>query len=277
MQPDVTVQPEVAGRGGVRVLRPESPREAVTMARRFGGTYIAGASWLQPVWERRQSWPSCLVALDPGWPGFRGIDQDEGGLTIGALTTLDELASHPLVHDHLPGLGTLLDQVAGPGVRRLGTVGGNLCAGGDLSALFLALDARLHLVGHHDPKGESLVVWDSADPGVDLIQSVTLPDARPWRIAVDKLGHRERFSPTRATVACVHDGERVRLAVCGEGGPGRLSISEAALNDGHSLSGADRIQILDTELEFRGWQDPTLRLATQRMVDYMLAEVGHGV
>lgn len=267
----------VTQRDRVRVLRPGSAREAVTMARRYGGTYMAGASWLQPLWERDQCWPGCLVALDPDWPGFRGIEQSEEGITIGALTTLDELARHPLISQYLPGLPALLDKVAGPGVRRLGTVAGNLCGGGDLSALFLALDARLHLVGQDKSKGESLVVWEAASAGMDLIQSVTLPDTRPWRIAVDKLGHRERFSPTRVTVACAHDGERLRLAVSGEGGPGRLSISEAALNNGHSLSAVDREQILDTELEFRGWQDSHLRLAIKRMVDYLLVEVGHVV
>ncbi|AHI33183.1 hypothetical protein AU15_11325 [Marinobacter salarius] len=79
MQSDVTVQPEVAGRGGVRVLRPEFPREAVAMARRFGGTYIAGASWLQPVWERRQSWPSYLVALDPAGRGSGVLSRTRAG------------------------------------------------------------------------------------------------------------------------------------------------------------------------------------------------------
>ena len=265
----------VTQRDRVRVLRPASAREAVIMARRYTGTYIAGASWLQPLWERDQRWPGCLVALDPAWLGFQGIEEKESGLSVGALTTLEALAGHSLISRYLPGLPALLDQVAGPGVRRLGTVAGNLCAGGDLSALFLALDARLHLVGHDHPDGESLVVWEAASAGVELIRSVSLPDTRSWRLAMDKLGHRERFSPTRATVACVHDGQRLRLAVTGEGGPGRLSISEAALNDGHSLSSADRDQILDTELEFRGWQDPDLRLAVKRMVNYLLGEVGH--
>ena len=269
------MQSEVNARGEVRVLRPGSAREAVTMARRWGGTYIAGASWLQPVWERGQCWPRCLVALDPRWPGFRGIERAERGLVIGALTTLDELSRHPLIHDYLPALPELLKLVAGPGVRRLGTVAGNLCAGGDLSALFLSLDARLDLVGCDGPESKSLAAGYIASQGVDLIQSITLPDSRLWRIAVDKLGHRERFSPTRATVACVHGGDRLRLAVCGEGGPRRLPITEAALNDGHSRSDVDRARLLASELESCGWQDPTLRLAIQRMVDYLLAEVGH--
>lgn len=269
------MKPEVTTREAVRVLRPGSPREAVTMARRFEGAYVAGASWLQPVWERDQLWPRCLVTLDSGWPGFRGIERVEDGLVIGALTTLDELANDPLIRGYLPCLPALLNQMASPGVRRLGTVGGNLSAGGDLSALFLTLDVRLHFVGHEHAAGESLLVREQDSTGNDLIQCVTVPDTRSWRIAVDKLGHRERFSPTRATVASVHDGERVRLAVCGEGGPGRLSISEAALNDGRSLSAEDRAQILDTELEFRGWEDPALRLAIRRMVNYLLKEVGH--
>ena len=58
-------------RAEVRVLRPDSAREAVTLARQHGGTYVAGATWLQPSCERGRNWPPFFIALDARWPGFR--------------------------------------------------------------------------------------------------------------------------------------------------------------------------------------------------------------
>lgn len=254
---------------------PESPRQAVSVAKRFRAPYIAGGTWLQPAWERNQRWPGRLVALNPDWPGFRGIDEDGDGLTIGALTTLDELARNPLVGRYIPPLQGLLNHVAGPGVRHLGTVGGNLATGGDLSALALALDVTVDIVGGKCANGESITRWLPEPAPGDLVRSVTVPDCRRWRIAVEKLGHRERFSPTRVTVACAHDGRQFRLAVCGEGAPGRLVMTEATLQD---LTTGLRILpiVVDSDLETLGWHDTRLRLAVRRILAFLVEEVSRG-
>lgn len=252
------MQADPTQRDQVRVLRPATPREAVALAKTTGAPYIAGGSGLQPVWERNGSWPRQLVALNPCWPGFRGIEETGQGLRVGALTTLGELARHPLIHRYLPCLPEFMDQVAGPGVRHLGTVGGNLCAGGDLSALFLALDAQVHRLSDDDPQEQCEPLEDYSAGDGTLMTALSLPDSRQWRIGLEKLGYRERFSPPRATVACVHDGQTLRRAVCGEGGPTRLR-------------GGEKDQ--DTELTAGGWQDPALRLAIQRMLAFLQEDI----
>jgi xanthine dehydrogenase YagS FAD-binding subunit len=50
-----------------------------------------------------------------------------GGLRIGALTTIADLAAHPLVRERAPGLAQAAVEVASPQLRNQGTVGGNLC------------------------------------------------------------------------------------------------------------------------------------------------------
>ncbi|PCM44656.1 hypothetical protein CPA50_00985 [Marinobacter sp. ANT_B65] len=267
------VNNEVTERQAVRVMRPESPRQAVSFAKRFQAPYIAGGTWLQPSCERSRQWPAQLVALNPDWPEFRGIQETEAGLSIGALTTLDELAGHPLTALYLPPLSGLLNRVAGPGVRHLGTVGGNLLAGGDLSALAFALDADVTVVGGKGSNRQPLVRWLQDRPAGDLLRSVTVPDCRGWRVSLEKLGYRERFSPTRATVVCVHDGYQVQLAVCGEGGPGRLMVTEAMLRDEGIRELTDLEIVVDSELETLGWYDPRLRLAVRRMLESGLMEV----
>lgn len=269
-------QEVVTDRQAVRVMHPESPRQAVSVARRFRAPYVAGGTWLQPVYERDRRWPGRLVVLNPGWPGFRGIARSEYGLTIGALTTLDTLAGHPLTSQYLPVLTDLMNHLAGPGVRHLGTVGGNLAARGDLLALALALNVSVDIVDAKGVNSEPLAQWILKPAPGDLLRSVTVPDCRRWRVAVEKLGHRERFSPARATVCCVHDGQQTRLAVCGEGGPGRLVVTEAMLRDESVPGLRDLATVVDTELQTLGWEDARLRLAVRRILAFLLEGVSRG-
>jgi xanthine dehydrogenase YagS FAD-binding subunit len=59
---------------------------------------------------------------------LRGIrERDEGGIAIGALTTITEVAGSDLVREHYPGLAGAASEVASPQLRNQGTIGGNLC------------------------------------------------------------------------------------------------------------------------------------------------------
>jgi len=57
---------------------------------------------------------------------LRGVTERDDGLAIGALTTLHDVAHNPLVCRHAPGLARAASLVAGPQLRRMGTLGGNL-------------------------------------------------------------------------------------------------------------------------------------------------------
>ena len=60
-------------------------------------------------------------------PGLSYIRREKGGLRIGAMTTIAELASDPLVQREYPGLQQAASSIASPQLRNVGTVGGNLC------------------------------------------------------------------------------------------------------------------------------------------------------
>ena len=51
----------------------------------------------------------------------------EGGLRIGALTTITEIANSARVRDRYPSLAKAASEVASPQLRNQGTIGGNLC------------------------------------------------------------------------------------------------------------------------------------------------------
>jgi len=56
-----------------------------------------------------------------------GIRSAGGGLRIGALTTIEEVADSSLVRQAYPGLAQAAAEIAGPQIRHMATVGGNLC------------------------------------------------------------------------------------------------------------------------------------------------------
>ena len=57
---------------------------------------------------------------------LRGIKEVDGGLEIGALTTLTEVVRHPMVREHFGLLREAAELVASPQIRNQGTLGGNV-------------------------------------------------------------------------------------------------------------------------------------------------------
>jgi xanthine dehydrogenase YagS FAD-binding subunit len=59
---------------------------------------------------------------------MKGIRQRaDGGLRIGALSTITEVSEHPMIRDMYPGLSMAAAEVASPQLRNQGTIGGNIC------------------------------------------------------------------------------------------------------------------------------------------------------
>ncbi len=81
---------------------------------------------------------------------LNGVERRENGdLYIGAATTFSHLTGDPLIQKYVPVLGEAVDQVGGPQVRNIGTIGGNLCNGAvsaDSAPAVFSLDARLRIV-----------------------------------------------------------------------------------------------------------------------------------
>ena len=66
--------------------------------------------------------PAC-PGLVVGLTGLRYIKENKEGLSIGAMTTLAEVASHP----RIPLLAQAARSVASPQIRNMGTLAGNIC------------------------------------------------------------------------------------------------------------------------------------------------------
>lgn len=92
----------------------------------------------------------CLVSIH-GIPELEGIEIDQAGtIIIRPLTTFTHLTYHPLIQKHLPMLGNAVDQVGGPQVRNIGTIGGNICNGvtsADSASTLFTYNALLEITG----------------------------------------------------------------------------------------------------------------------------------
>jgi 4-hydroxybenzoyl-CoA reductase subunit beta len=111
----------------VDVHRPDSVAEALRLlASNPGARVLAGGTDLVPNLKYGMYETQHLVALRGLSRELRYVREQEGEIRLGALCTIDELSRDPLVA-RLPALSEACAQIAGPQLRRMGTLGGNLC------------------------------------------------------------------------------------------------------------------------------------------------------
>jgi 4-hydroxybenzoyl-CoA reductase subunit beta len=110
------------------VLRPASLAEAVEALRANpGARVLAGGTDIVPNLKYGMYDTHHLVALRGLSSELRYVREVAGDLTLGAMCTVDELAGSEVVKARLPALADACSQIAGPQLRRMGTLGGNLC------------------------------------------------------------------------------------------------------------------------------------------------------
>ncbi|MBL8953172.1 MAG: FAD binding domain-containing protein [Myxococcaceae bacterium] len=107
--------------------RPTSVAEAVALLGEHGGKakLIAGGTDLVPNMKHRLHTPEHVIGLRDVAELHR-VGSRDGALTIGAMVTLADLARDERVSAIFPSLTKAASQIAGPQLREMGTVGGNL-------------------------------------------------------------------------------------------------------------------------------------------------------
>ena len=92
-----------------------------------------------------------------GLDELRGVSLEaDGTLRIGSLTSFSHITQDPLIQKYVNVLGEAVDQVGGPQIRNIGTIGGNTCNGvtsADSASTLLAYNAVVEMTG---PKGRRL-------------------------------------------------------------------------------------------------------------------------
>ncbi len=110
--------------------RPESVEAAVALAGELGDAgedyrFVAGGTDLFPNMKHGLASPTHVISLGAIGLGEIAMEKDE--IRIGAMTSLHAVSQSELIHSHLPALASACRQIAGPQLRNMGTLGGNIC------------------------------------------------------------------------------------------------------------------------------------------------------
>ena len=203
-----------------------------------GSRVLAGGQGLLVDLQTGEGTATTLVDLRK-IDSLRGIRKTSGEIHIGALSTVDELASNPLVRRELPVLAEAAASVGDPQVRNRATVGGNLASadrGTDLPAALLAVAARVVVASQ---LGEAEVsVEEVLASGADgrLITAVVVPKPA-GRSAFEKLAYRAVAYPVSAVGIELTMGAVVESIRIGLTGPTELPVRLRDVED--ALLGTD--------------------------------------
>ena len=163
-------------------LAPRELGEAAALLAEHGprAMVVAGGTDLFPNMKRRQQEPALVIGLR-GIADLRRIEPtDSGGLRIGATASLHQVATHPLVQQRYPALASAAGLVSTPHLRRMGTLGGNLC----LDTRCTYYDQSYHWRKSIDfcMKRDGQICWVA--PGSPRCWAVSSSDTAPVAVAL---------------------------------------------------------------------------------------------
>ncbi len=108
------------------LYQPSRVEDAISLLARFGndGWALAGGNDSLSWFKDRVKAPKAVVDLT-GIAGLKGIRETAAGLEIGALTTLSDVETNPIVRGKYGVLAEAALKAASPQIRISGTLGGN--------------------------------------------------------------------------------------------------------------------------------------------------------
>lgn len=114
-------------------VAPRTAEEAVHWLTKYGikARVLGGGTDLQGLIKDRVTGPKFsmteLLVDIKKIPGIKGVIKDQGGLRIGAATTLTDLEESSIIQQEFPIIAHAASVVATLQIRNVGTIGGNLC------------------------------------------------------------------------------------------------------------------------------------------------------
>jgi len=182
------------------VFQPASIAEARELFRKngSGGYFLAGGTDLVIAIKEKGLIPRYLVDLKK-IPSLSGICQiSDGSLMIGALTTMREIETSPVIRGKYPFWAQSAAEVGSIQIRNRATIGGNMAnatPSADVAPALLVLDAKVKI---YRSDGEKIVLLEKffvgpgktiMEPG-DVLTEILIPPTPP-----DFCGEYIKFSP----------------------------------------------------------------------------------
>jgi aerobic carbon-monoxide dehydrogenase medium subunit len=210
---------------------------------------VAGGMTLVPTLKLRLAKPSDLVDL-AAIGGLKGIKEECGGLTIGAMTRHAEVQRSDIVKRVIPGLAELAGMIGDPAVRNRGTIGGSIAnndPAADYPSAVLGLGATI-VTTKREIAGDDFFtgMFETALGPDEILTAVKFP--KPQACAYQKFRNpASRYAIVGVFVA--RTGSGVRVAVTGAGPcVFRVPEMEAALAKSFSADAIKDIAIPDEGL-----------------------------
>lgn len=172
-----------------RMTHPRSVEEALNDLAPGGeaAVAVAGATWVMRAPIRHERQADCFVSL-ARIDGFGRLDVADDAISIGPLATHDRLARSLPVSSDLRALRQAAGNSANPGIRRVATIAGNLCAtsfaAADLAPALLCLDATVEISEAGGPTAVAIQDF--------LARRMTLD--RPWLVSGIAVPRHRGFS-----------------------------------------------------------------------------------
>lgn len=93
----------------------------------------------------------CSLVSINGISALKGILMDKNGsIVIKPATNFTSITNDTIIQKYIPVLGEAVDQIGGPQIRNMGTIGGNICNGvtsADSASTLFTLNAKLEVTG----------------------------------------------------------------------------------------------------------------------------------
>jgi carbon-monoxide dehydrogenase medium subunit len=225
--------------------RPSSVSEAASLlAGNEDAKLLAGGQTYIPTLKQRLARPSAVIDLS-GIAELKGIKEEAGGVTIGAMTRHADVANSEIVKRVIPSLAELAEMIGDPAVRNIGTLGGSISnndPAADYPGVILGLNATVRTDRREIP-GDSffLGMFETALEPDEIVTAVHFP--RPEKARYMKFRHpASRYAMAGAFVARIGGG--IRVAITGAGPcVFRSTEMEQALSQNFSSSVLDGITI----------------------------------
>ena len=153
-----------------------------------------------------------------GLDELRGVSfEEDGAIRIGSLTSFSHITKDPIIQAHINVLGQAVDQVGGPQIRNIGTIGGNTCNGvtsADSASTLHAYDAIVELTGPEGIRRQPIHDFYIKAGKVDIrdgeIQTAILI---PKDSYLDTFGHYIKYAMRNAMdIATLGTSVNVRLS-----------------------------------------------------------------
>ncbi|MGD1820706.1 MAG: xanthine dehydrogenase subunit XdhB [Pleomorphochaeta sp.] len=148
---------------------------------------------------------------------LRGICMEEDGtILIRPLTSFSHITNNPIIQKYVPTLGEAVDQIGGPQIRNIGTIGGNICNGvtsADSATTLKAYDAILEIASVDGIRILPYAEFSLGAGRVDLREGEILTGIRIKKESYDKtFGKYIKYSMRRAMdIATLGCSVNVRL------------------------------------------------------------------